>query len=456
MKYVLLLLLGCLACDWAWPAPRRGSADLDEDALQSLVSQDPENPVHWMQLGVLASRNGQIDLAKGYFDEAIKLSGRTGKVILQVGGIWLTQGRVKESLPYLMPNLAHLDSAQLDFLQAGLEKEGMASVQLIVLRHLSSRSLAFHPMNRKAAMLAFRLGDHALCHAILARSLSQLDYESARNLLLVGYFLGTALDPKPLAALLKKFPHGEIVILSALNHAVAGRWRDARSLLGREAKSPSYRHYYYIGRGLEAAADDRPEDAARFYEAALASSWDRLKAAIYADLYRLYSSTGNRFKSDQVWETLKEQYQDADPDLQEFMGRQLQVRGYEKQSKYFHRVVLRTRPGSVTALSALWEDLLEKEDGEAIEENLKAALDEDPLSCGANTLAMDWHFRNRKDKDLLPFARNATIYCYETLEPYYVLGTTLLNLSKPDEARVYFATYIRKGGDANRVPLNLR
>lgn len=429
---------------------------MDEDALQSLVAQEPENPVHWLQLGVLASRNGQIDLAKGYFDEAIKLSGRTGKVILQVGGIWLTQGRVKQSLPYLMPNLAHLDSTQLDFLQAGLEKEKMASVQLIVLRHLSSRTQAFLPLNRKAALMAFQQGDYALCRSILVRSIPQLDYESARNLLLVGFILGTGLDSKPLAGIGKRFPHGEIAILTALNHAVAGRWRDARSMLGREAKSPSYRDYYYLARGMEAAADDRPEDAVRFYEAALVSSWDRLRAIIYAELYRLYSSTGNKFKSDQVWETLKQEYQEADPDLQEFTGRQLHARGYEKQSKYFYRVLLRKRPGNVTALKALWDDLLEKEDEQAIGDNLKAALEDDPLSCEANTLAMDWHYRNKNDKDLLPYARNATIYCYESLEPYYVLGTTLLNLSKPDEARVYFATYIRKGGDANRVPLNLR
>lgn len=450
----LLLLSGLFAPETL--AAKRAPGDVNEDSLQSLVTQEPENPQHWMRLGVLASRNGQIDLAKGYFDEAIKLSGRTGTAILQVGGIWLTQGRVKASLPYLMPNLAHLDSTQLDMLQIGLEKEKMASVQLIVLRHLASRTPVFHPLGRKAAILAYKQGDFPLCQTILMRALPQLDYESARNLLLVNFFLGTAMEAKSIAVLEKRFAHGEIAMLAALNHGQSGRWRDARKLLEKEAQSPSYRDYYWLGRAMDAAADDRPEEAAQFYEAALNSSWDRLRAAVYADLYRLYSTTGNKYKADQVWESLKEDYQNADPDLLEFMARQLLARSYEKQGKYFYRVVLRKKPGNLTALAALWEDLHEKEDEAVIEENLKAALDKDPLSCEGNNLAMNFHLRQRNDKELLPFARNATIYCFETLEPYYVMGSTLLNLSKPDEARMYFSTFIRKGGDANRVPISLR
>jgi Tfp pilus assembly protein PilF len=434
----------------------RWNAELSEDSLQSLVAQEPENPQHWMQLGVLASRNSQIDLAKGYFDEAIKLSGRSGKAILQVGGIWLTQGRVKISLPYLMPNLAHLDSSQLDLLQAGLEKEKMPSVQLIVLRHMGVRSGGYHPLGRKAAALAFKQGDLALCHAILSKSLAQLDYDGARNYLLVSFFLGAATEPKALAALAKQHPQGEIQLLVGLCHAAGGRQREARSFIAKEAKSPSYRDYYWLLRGLEAAADDRSEEAAEHYERAASASWDRLRAIVHAEHYKLYSTTGNKYKADQTWESIKEQYQDADPDLQEFMGRQLQVRGYEKQAKYFYRVVLRKRPGDVRALEALWDDLNENEDDNAIQENLRAALEREPLSCEANTLAMNWHQRQRNDKELIPYARNATVYCYESVEPYYVLGSSLLNLSRPEEARAYFSTYIRKGGDANRVPLNLR
>ncbi|HLP29907.1 MAG TPA: hypothetical protein VK150_01010, partial [Geothrix sp.] len=107
---------------------KAGRGEITEDSLQTLVAQQPENPSHWIQLGTLAVKGGQVDLAKGYFDEAIKLSGRDGSTILQVGSIWLTHGWVKASLTYLMPNLAHLDSAKLDKLQGGLEMEKMLSV----------------------------------------------------------------------------------------------------------------------------------------------------------------------------------------------------------------------------------------------------------------------------------------------------------------------------------------
>src|SRR4051812_8726694 len=93
-------------------AEARREKELSEDSLQALVAREPDNPAHWMQLGTLAARNNQVDLAKGYFDEAIKLSGNQGKTILEVGDLWLSQGRVKASLPYLMPNLGHLDPAR--------------------------------------------------------------------------------------------------------------------------------------------------------------------------------------------------------------------------------------------------------------------------------------------------------------------------------------------------------
>jgi tetratricopeptide (TPR) repeat protein len=452
----LALALVFLGEAWSKPKSKKRGSDLVEDSLQTLVALEPENPSHWLQLGELAVKNGQTDLATGYFDEAIKLSGRDGQTILQVGGVWLTHGKVKASLPYLMPNLIHLDSAQLHLLQAGLEKEKMPSVQLIVLRHLANRTPAFHPMGRKAVILAFRLGDYTLCQGILRRALGQLDYESARNLLLVNFFLGTAVDEKSIKSIQERFPHGEIASLAALNHAQGGRWREVRAFLSKHAKSPSYRDYYNLASGMEAASADRPEEAADYYEEALKTPWDRLRAAVYADLYRLYSTTGNKFKSDQIWDTMKEDYQDKDPDLLEVMARQLISRGYEKQGRYFYRVVLRKRPSSAHALDALWDDLVDREDDKSLMESINAVLFKDQFSCEGNTLAMEFHYRRQNDREVLPYARNATMYCYDTVEPYYVLGSTFLKMSKPDEARTYFATYIRKGGDANKVPLNLR
>ena len=448
-------LLGCLMCGAAF-CSRGKNAELSEDSLQAMVSREPDNPVHWMKLGTLAARNAQVDLAKGYFDEAIKLSGNQGKTILEVGDVWLSQGRIKTSLPYMMPNLAHLDPARLDQLQNGLEKEHLYSAQLLVLRNLGSRTQSYLPVNRKTAVLAFRQGDYALCQAILARFSDQLEYESARNLLLVNYFLNGNLDPKIPASLLKRFPQGEMSYLVNLNQAQQGKWKDVREFLKREANSPSYRDYYNLIKAMEAAAEDRNDEAAAAYQKALETPWDRLRVVVHADLYRLYASTGNKFKSDQIWETLKEEYQDMDPELQEFMARQLQIRNYEKQSKYFYRVVLRRKPGNAAALTALWDDLMGNEDYQTISDNLKVLLDRDPLSCEGNTLAMEFHFRQKNDKELLPYGRNATVYCYEAVEPYFILGSTLLNLSKPEEARSYFSTYIRKGGDMNKVPMSVR
>ena len=339
-------------------ASARKDRELSEDSLQAMVSREPENPIHWMKLGSLAARNNNIDLAKGYFDEAIKLSGNQGKTILEVGDVWLSQGRIRTSLPYLMPNLGHLDPARLDQLQNGLEKEKLLSAQLLVLRNLGGRTQAYQPVNRRLAVLAFRMGDYSLCQSTLARFGDQLDYESARNLLLVNFFLGGTLEPKIIAGLQKRFSQGEMGYLANLNYAQQGKWREVKDFLKREANSPSYRDYYHLMRAMEAAGDDRSEEAAEAYQRALETGWDRLKVLINADLYHLYSSTGNKFKSDQTWDQLKEDYQDVDPDLQEFMARQMQLRNYEKQSKYFYRVVLRRKPGNVAALTALWEDLM--------------------------------------------------------------------------------------------------
>lgn len=450
------VFLAAFACVPAH-ARKKQPKELSEDSLQTLVTQQPDNAENWLELGSLAARKNQVDLAKGYFDEAIKLSGRSGQVILQVGGIWLAQGKVKTSLPYLMPNLALLDSSQLDRLQSELEKEKMYTAQLIALRHLGSRTKQFLPINRKLAIFAYKLGDYALCQSVLSHFPEQLDFESARNLLLVNLFQSGSLDGKVLSVLQSRFTQGDMIMLVGLNYASGGQWREARKIAAQEAGSAAYRDYYFLLRGMEASADDRHEEAAQHYQRALeASSWDRIKAITYAELYRLYSTTGNKFKSDQLWDSIKEEYASADPDLLEFMGRQLMMRSYEKQGKYFFRMVLRKRPGNVVALAALYDDMVGNEDYQALTDNLKAALDRDPLSCEANTLAMNYHFQQKNDKDMVPYARNATIYCYESREPYFLLGTAFLNMSRPDEARGYFSTYVRKGGDIGKVPVSLR
>ena len=448
--WLLCLVVSCIAFG------RSRDKDVSEDSLQAMVAREPDNPELWYKLGTLAAKGNQIDLAKGYFDEGIKLAPNTGKYILEVGDLWLTLGRVRTSLPYLMPNLAHMDPTHLDQLQFGLEKEKLYSAQLLALRNLGMRTKAYQPVNRNAAVLAFRVGDLTLCQSILTRFAEQLDYEGARNLLLINFFLAGTIDAKIPAVFLKKFPEGEMGMLVHLTYAQQSKWREVKDFLKREANSPSYRDYYNIMRAMEAAAEDRNDEAVEFYLKAQETNWDRLRVVVDAELYRLYASTGNKFKSDQIWESLKEDYQDKDPDLQEFMGRQMQMRGYEKQSKYFYRVVLRRKPGSLVALSALWDDLMGNEDYQTVSDNLKVMLDRDPLSCDANVMAMNFHYQQKNEKELLPYARNSTVYCYEALESYFILGTTLLSQSKPDEARAYFSTYVRKGGDASRVPVSLR
>ena len=431
--------------------------DLTEDSLQALVSREPENPSHWFGLGALAAKNNQLDLAKGYFDEGIKVSDNTAKAILNVGNTLISLGKTRAALTYLMPNLAHLELENMDQLQAALEKEKLYSAQLLVLRNWGLRTTTYQTVNRRAAILAFRLGELPVCVNILSRFFEQVDFEGARNLLLINFFQSGTLDPKIPTYFEKHFPQGEINALVHLNLARQGKFREVKDYFKHEVNSPSYRDYYYLMMALEAAATDHNEEAVEnFTKAQEFATWDRLRVVIDAELYRFYASTGNKFKADQTWDNLKEQYQDKDPDLQEFMGMQLQIAGYEKQSKYFYRVVLRRKPGNVTALQTLYDDLMSNEDYQVITDNLKFALEKDPLSCEANQIAMNFHFHQKNDKEILPYARNSTVYCFDVVEPYYILGNTLMNLSKPDEARASFATYVRKGGDLNKVPMSLR
>ncbi len=430
--------------------------EFSEDSLQAMVSREPDNAELWFRLGTLAAKGNQIDLAKGYFDEGIKVSGNSGKSILEVGTLWLSLGRVRNSLPYLMPNLAHLDPVHLDQLQFGLEKEKLFSAQLLALRSLGMMTKSYQPVNQKTAMLAFRQGDLALCYSILNHFAEQLDQEGATNLLLIGFFINGNIVQKTLNYFLKKFPVAEVNALVHLNFAQQSKWSPVKDYLKKESKSLSYRDYYHLILAMQAASEDRNEDAVEHYLQAQQTPWEHLRVVVDVDLYRLYASTGNKFKADQIWDNLKEEYQNKDPEIQEFMALQLQSLGYEKQSKYFFRVVLRRRPGNIAAVKGLWDDLMGNEDFQTLTDNLKAMFERDPLSCDANLLAMNFHYAQKNEQELLPYARNATIYCYEALEPYFILGTTLLNLSRPDEARVYFANFVRKGGDANRVPVSLR
>jgi hypothetical protein len=444
----------------AWAAPKSAPAakdagDRKEDSLQTLLAEQPENAELWVSLGKVSVEKGQYDLARGYFDEAIKLSNKNAETILDIGGYWLGQGQVKYSLVYLMPNLGFLNDSRLASFEDALEKAKLNSVLLTVLRHHITRKPPYYPVVKKAAQLAYLQGDFALCRKVLLDRYEQLDYEGGRNLLLVNIHLNDTLPPKVIAAIEKKFPQPEVSMLAHINYSLDGKWREVKAYLEREAKSASYRDLYIYLQGKHQNSQDDIDAAAESFErAADTTRWEEMKSLIQTELYHLYSSTGNKYKADQAWEVLKEQA--TTPLRQEYMARHLEVRGYEKQARYYWRSLLRKSPGHLQAIKALWEELNDEDNVAWLQENVKAILADDPYSCEGNSLAMNFQARQRNDRELVPYGRNVVLYCHEPLEAYLTVATALANLSKPEEARSFYAKFIKRGGDINRVPTNYR
>jgi len=429
--------------------------DNREDSLQSLLAEQPDNSSLWTALGKVAVEQDQYDLARGYFDEAIKLSNKNAETILDIGGYWLAKGLVKYSLVYLMPNLGFLTDSRLTAFEDALEKAKLNSVLLTVLRHHNSRKPPYYPVVKKAAQLAYLQGDFDLCRQILLNRYEELDYESGRNLLLVNIHLNDTLPIKVIDVIEKKFPQPEVAMLAQINYAQAGKWKEVESFLDRESKSASYRDLYiYLTGRLENSRDKIDAAGLSFERAADTTRWEEMKSLIQAELYHLYSTTGNKYKADRLWETLKETA--VTPLRQEYLARHLEVRGYEKQSRYFWRSLLRKSPGHLQAIKSLWEELNEDDNIEWLQENVKAVLADDPYSCEGNALAMNFHARHGNDRELVPYGRNVALYCHDPVEAYFTLGTALANLSKADEARAFFAKYLKRGGDVNRVPTSYR
>ncbi len=427
---------------------------LSEDSLQSLVAKEPENPRHWFALGALALSNNQVDLAKGYFDEAVKTKHQDEKIILQIGELWLGVNLTRQCLAYWMPNLKLLNADQLERLQAALERDKMLSVQLTVLRFMAEQSHTFMPFPKKASMLAFGQGDYKLCQAILSGFMEQIDFESARRYLLSSLYLNGGADPKILTTLQKKFPQEEIALLANVQLALFGQWKDVRYFANKNKNSTVTRELYHYIKAMDAAAEDNSEEAVDEFQKALETANDQIKAVITVDLYRQFASTGNKFQGDQVWDSLKTNY--TDPFQQEFVASQLKMRGYEKQAKYFYRSVLRNHPNSIAAVTNLWDDFMDQENFTVLDGHLRLILGEDPYSCNGNLLAMKFQLKQGKLKEVLPYGRNAIVYCYESVEPYFYMGSAYASLSLPDEAKGYFVQYVKKGGDKNRIPVNFR
>lgn len=451
------LVLGAWFSPDAAPAKSvsRDPLERQEDSLQTLLAEQPENAALWVSLGKISVQRNQYDLARGYFDEAIKQSNKSADFILDIGGYWLSQGLVRYSLAYLMPNLGFLNDQRITTFEDALEKARLNSVLLTVLHNHISRKPPYYPVVKKAAQLAYLQGDFALCRRFLLDRYEQLDYEGGRNLLLVNIHLNDTLPPKVIAAMMRKFPQPEVGMLGHINYGLAGKWSEVSTYLQREAKSASYRDLYIYLKGKLANSQDKIDEAAYAFEtAADTTRWEEMKSLIQAELYHLYSSTGNKYKADQIWETLKEQA--TSPMRQEYMARHLEVRGYEKQARFYWRSLLRKSPGHLQAIKALWEELNDEENMGWLQENVKAVLADDPYSCEGNSLAMNFHAKRRNDRDLVPYARNVILYCHEPTEAYLILAGALANLSKPDEARAFYAKFVKRGGDLNRVPTHFR
>ena len=156
-----LLSLACtLAAPAAWSAARR-TAEMSEDSLQTLVAAG-------------AGESPALDAARHRWPPATTRStwpraistrpsscrAASGKAILQVGGIWLTQGRVKSqpSLPHAQPGPSRLLPAGNP---PGRAREGEAALGAAhrAPAHVLPHRRSYLPLGRKTAILAFKQGD---------------------------------------------------------------------------------------------------------------------------------------------------------------------------------------------------------------------------------------------------------------------------------------------------------
>jgi hypothetical protein len=80
----------------------------------------------------------------------------------------------------------------------------------------------------------------------------------------------------------------------------------------------------------------------------------------------------------------------------------------------------------------------------------------DSLDCDANRLAMRF-FRDHQDySGVVRYGVKTVAYCPDAVEPYSDVGNALLELRRAVEAKVYFAKYLERGGDRNKVPTYMR
>ncbi len=424
---------------------------LASTVLCSASGADFENPEFWIQSGQRAIKAHQEDLAKGYFDQAVKLSKSAPEPIVRIGILWLKAGRLETSLPYLLPNLSWLNTAQLARLGKLLEDKHHLSAAILVLRYQASQSKTFSAEAAHAAALAFHSGQFALCSEILVPYAGELDSASASRFLLANFYTGGKLGSDLVRKVALRSGQ-EVQSLAALILSLQGSFKEARSYVIGNFPLPV--RSFIKARELDAG--NRTDDAVDYFKLGLDSKWPEFRIVVITEFFKHYSLTGNRYKVDQLWEEIKGQEEsDTLAALKELLAYQLGLRGYEKQSRYLYRSLYRLDPGRPAALKALWEELI-TDDSLGLDLQIQSLLKKDSLDCDANLLAMRFARVHGENRAVVHHGRNTVLYCPDVVEPYLDLANALLAVSRPDEARIYYAKFIRRGGDRNRIPTYMR
>jgi hypothetical protein len=437
------MALGCVAPSFAVV----GSVD----SLRVPARQD-SSPATWIELGRSAIRANQDDLAKGYFDRAIELANHAEEPILSIGFTWLENGRLETSLPYLIPNLSRLNADQLGRLGRVLADSGHVSAVIMILRQQASRSRGFSPAASLAAEWAFHFGRYALCRDILIPHAGALDSASAHRFLLSVFYGGYKTPPDIIRKTASDFESVEIKSLAALILAQQRDFKEARSFVSERTPLP-IRGYIHA---LELEAYEKIEESTEFFRQALDSKWPEFHIVAMAELFKHYAITGNRYKVDQLWDEIQQGgEEDTPPALQELLARQFSLRGYEKQAHSIYQSLYRSHPDRPAALRALWDELV-SDDSTGLQRHIQNLLAVDPLDCEANQLALRYLKAHNQNRKAVHHGRNVVLYCPDAVDPYFDLAQALLSVSRPAEARLYFAKYVRRGGDPARVPTYMR
>ncbi len=423
-----------------------------EDSLQTLLSQDPENPENWFNLGALAAQGNQFDLAESYFSEALRLAKPTSPLIVEVGKTWLLVGEPLRALPCLMPNLRLLTEMDLNGFQKAVGNKGMDGPRLVVLRHWANRDKEFTPIVEEAGRLACNVGDWAACRDILEKFGETLDSPSAIRLFQAKTFLNEKVHQREVEILSRRHKENAAQFWAHVQFAMWGDWgKVKRFLSGKEGQQPAQIHYL---QALMAMADDNHREAESEFKKALQIAPDSLSTLVAADFYRFYSVTGNSFKLDQLWGDLKEKFQDSN--LAALLAMQLELRGYEKQARYYFRVALRRNPGLPIAVESMWNDFVMEDEWMELQAHIDTILKLDSLSCDGNSMAMRLKSTQGDYDGMLQYARNASLICHEPREPFFELGQAYLKLNQPDQARRSFARFVQRGGDRDKIPVHMR